>query len=1028
MWPQLTNINPEIVNRIKQTDSIETSKLNCFVRIISGAGNGLVMSSNPDWKLFSAAGVAQASFYGDSTNSGTIGMSWDGKPVYAIDPTVLDTPYKPSPIVTAINVKEGKDQISRHCDLKLTAFTLAQVETLQAYLMEPGYSLLIEYGWNTDNGVSGLIPLNASTIVSDTGKFNLDQDTLHLRRIQCKGEYDSFFGFIVGGSVSSNGDVFDMSIKLRGAPGLPTYLQSQHSIEPIVNGKVSNKAASPPFGVSELNLEAADQRAERRFKKMYNELPKIRQTSFVKNMLFKTKDNIWTSADFVNFDPVVDNQISNWRDGRKVDGTEIKKEEIIQPKTKSSGQEADALKNDPQKEWELLNAIADGFMEFPFPNSPKWLAKIKANPTWTPQLISKAFETRLSGDKPKYNADFTRADFERANQNEKLIRLPNPPQPKPPTPPAATGTSGAAGTSGVAGAAGGQTVSNFTIDATEIMLDGGLPLPKEKLFSKNRYVRFAKVVSILNENSGIESIELAGRNVNVIIDITDVHIGAFKGIYSIKPEALIIPGLIPDFSKFFMEQNLTDLNEDTTPLINNSIYSISFAQPEALTGKHSEEPYYWGKLENLYINFELLKKELSDANKTMRDVLQSLLNEMSAAVDSFWNFQIVEKKAKVDGKDTTVYTVIDENWVGKNTSTPVQFVHSGEKSKFLQADLSIDIPGSMTSQIISKRLSLSSNPSQANIEVSAPNYPSIFNGKPDRFMTGYVKPNGVAENKGGTGTSGTSGTSGVEQTAAEKRLNKFQASTLTPAQQEQRQKLIDRDKANAELIKKGEGGPNATEAAALKLNNDKIAALNGNNVLQIVTLGMAPGTIEENNKQIDTIQAQQAEIEKRINARKAAIDAESKAIEEEIKTYEDQAKQQVVANISSNLEKIDVVPNPEENLLTEDVFANFLNSMDVFKAKFKVYCCTDKKYLNVLKQNAMSRRLSGGGRLSHPLPIKYSFTIMGKSGIRRGDTFNIIGIPRKYAACGLFQVTEVEQTIQDMKWNTRVQGEYRQQQ
>ena len=141
MWPQLTNINPEIVNRIKQTDSIETSKLNCFVRIISGAGAGLVMSSNPDWKLFSAAGMAEASFYGDSTRSGTIGMSWDGKPVYSFDTTILDTQYKPSPIVTSINVKEGKDQISRHCDLKLTVFTLAQVETLQAYLMEPGYSL-----------------------------------------------------------------------------------------------------------------------------------------------------------------------------------------------------------------------------------------------------------------------------------------------------------------------------------------------------------------------------------------------------------------------------------------------------------------------------------------------------------------------------------------------------------------------------------------------------------------------------------------------------------------------------------------------------------------------------------------------------------------------------------------------------------------------------------------------------------------------------------------------------------------------
>jgi len=1016
MWPQLTNINPKIVERIKQTDSIETSKLNCFVRIISGAGNGLVMSSNPDWKLFTAAGAAQASFYGDSTHSGAIGMSWDGKPVYAIDPTVLDTPYKPSPIVTAINVKEGKDQISRHCDLKLTAFTLAQVETLQAYLMEPGYSLLIEYGWNTDNGVSGLIPLDPSTIVSDTGKYNLDQDTLHNKRIQSKGEYDSFFGFIVGGSVSSNGDVFDMSIKLRGAPGLPTYLQSQHSIEPIVNGKVSNKAAAPPFGVSELNLEAADQRAERRFKKMYNELPKIRQTSFVKNMLFKTKDNIWTSADFINFDPVVDNQISNWRDGRKVDGTEIKKEEIQQPKTQNSGQQNNDIKNNPQVQWERLNKIATDYAAKPFPITTDRLLK----EGYTQAEIDEAIKTRTSLE---YLKDDKGND--RTASGKYVTLKPFPPQPQPPTPPAAAGTSG---TSGAAGAGGGQSVSNFTIDATEIMLDGGLPLPKEKLFSKNRYVRFGKIVSLLNENSGIESIELAGRNVNVIIDITDVHIGAFKGIYSIKPEALIIPGLIPDFSKFFMEQNLTDLNEDTTPLINNSIYSISFAQPEALTGKHNEEPYYWGKLENLYLNFELLKKELSDANKTMRDVLQSLLNEMSAAVDSFWNFQIVEKKAKVDGKDTTVYTVIDENWVGKNTSTPVQFVHSGEKSKFLQADLSIDIPGSMTSQIISKRLSLSTNPSQPNIEVSAPNYPSIFNGKPDRFMTGYVKPAGAAGNTGGAGTSGTSGTSGAEQTVVEQRLNKFQASTLTSEQQEQRQKLIDRDKANAELIKKGEGSPNTTEAAALKLNNEKINALRLNNVAQIASFGLAAGTIEENNRQIDKIKAQSAEIERRINVRKEAIDKESKAIEEEIKSYEDQAKQQVVANISSNLEKIDVVPNPEENLLTEDVFANFLNSMDVFKAKFKVYCCTDKKFLNVLKQNAMSRRLSGGGRLSHPLPIKYSFTIIGKSGIRRGDTFNIIGIPRKYAACGLFQVTEVEQTIQDMKWVTRVQGEYRQQQ
>lgn len=1017
MWPKLSNIESVIVEKIKSTNPIAASKLNCFVRVISGAGSGLVMSSNPNWKLFSAAGVAEASFYGDSNRSGTIGMNWDGKPVYAIDGEKLDTPYKPSPIVTSVSVKEGKDQISRHCDLKLTVFTLSQVETLQAYLMEPGYSLLIEYGWNTEDGVSGLIPLNASTIVSDTGRFNLDQDTLHLRRIQCKGEYDSFFGFVVGGSVSSNGDVFDMTIKLRGAPGLPTYLQSQHSIEPITNGKVTNAFAAPPFGVSELNLEDANQRAERRFKKMYNELPKVRQTTFVKNMLFKTKDNIWTSLDFINFDPVIDNQISNWRDGRAINGAELKKEEIQQPKTKTSGQEQNDIKNNPQVQWERLNKIATDYAAKPFPITTDRLLK----EGYTQVEIDEAIKTRTSLE---YLKDEKGND--RTASGKYVTLKPFPPQPQPPTPPANTsGNAGTAGTSGAAAGGGGQTVSNFQIDATEIMLDGGLPLPKEKLFSKNRYVRFGKVVSILNENSGIESIELAGRNVNVIIDIKDAYVGAFKGIYSTKPESLIIPGLIPDFSKFFMEQNLTDLNENTTPLINNSIGTISFAQAEALSSNGLKEaPYYWGKLENLYLNFELLKNELQSANKTMRDVLQSLLNEMSAATDSFWNFQIVEKKGKIDGKETTIYTVVDENWIGQNPNpAPVKFVHSGEHSKFLQADLNIDIPGSMTSQIISKRLALSANPSQPNLELSAPKYPSIFNGSPDKFLTTYVKPAG-AGGKTGAGTSGTSGasgtfgTSGVEQTAVEKRLNALPTSTLTPEQVAQRQKLIDEDKVNAAAADKLRKEDKAKLDADIAFQEEQIKILNDKNFINT----------DKTDASIDLRKKKIKELKDAYDKKAKDIDDKSKELEESIKKYEEEAKQQVVANISSNLNKIDVVPDPEENLFTEDVFANFLNSMEVFKERFRVYCCTDTKYLNVLKQNAMSRKLSGGGRLSHPLPIKYSFTILGKSGIRRGDTFNITGIPRKYEICGLFQVTEVEQTIQDMKWLTRVQGEYRQQQ
>ena len=59
------------------------------------------------------------------------------------------------------------------------------------------------------------------------------------------------------------------------------------------------------------------------------------------------------------------------------------------------------------------------------------------------------------------------------------------------------------------------------------------------------------------------------------------------------------------------------------------------------------------------------------------------------------------------------------------------------------------------------------------------------------------------------------------------------------------------------------------------------------------------------------------------------------------------------------------------------------------------------------------------------MPIKYSFKTVGISGLRRGDMFNIIGIPNKYKNNGLFQITEVEQTISDMKWETSITGEYR---
>ena len=1030
MFPKLTNINDKIVGRIKSANTINASQLNCFIRVIAGAGNGLIMSSNPDWKIFSAAGISEPSIYGDRDGSGVIGVNWLKKPVYATRGEG-DIPFRPSPIITSLNVKEGKDQISRHCDLKLIAYTLNQVEILQSYLMEPGYSLFIEYGWNTNEGVGGLIPIDYKTIVSDAGKFSLDQTSLHAKRVQTLGEYDSFFGFIVGGTVAANGDAFDISIKLRGAPGLPTYLQSHNNIEEIKDGKVSNQFSRPPFGITDLNLPQQDQMGERRFKQMFNDLPKVRQTTFVTDLVKPEVAGGFSSVDFINFDPVIQVQITNFSEGRDSSGAELPDNEpIVPPNAGAAAKDVEAgvagdrvnrIKEIAQKIFELQVGI-DKFAVPPVAVDVEggpfidtlWEdyveSKITAGEPITAAEVSEAISKYLDVVKVAREAVFLGRDAYTATTYTLK------PEPKPAPPPAEEPKPTVEQTGG------GGTAAVEAIDKTEIKLAGGLMLPKEKLFSKNRYIRFKNAVDILNANSSIQSLIIGGRPVNVILNIKDTPIGAFKGIYSTKPETLVIPGLIPKFSKFFMEQNLANLN-DGEPLIDRSIGPHAFAQPTALnSGGYKEQPYFWGKLENLYINFELLKKELDTANKTFRDVLETLLNEMSSAVDGFWNFQIVEKSEKVkDGsgvlRDTLVYTVIDENWIGANPNpSPFEFIHSGEQSVFLQANLSIDIPGATTSAIISKRLALSTNPSQPNLELGG-----VFSSQPDRFLSSYTKAVGakggtvsnVVANQNAAGTSGTAGAGGADtRTQSEKdleeKLNKIPKDTLTEEQKKQMDALKARQKANSDLITANEAVNQKVRELQNERNSDprKITEARRNEI----------------DKEIETLTTgQQAKVDQ--------INKEQADIQTALGEFQKAAEQQLSANVSSNLEKIDIVPNPEANEITQDNLNAFMGNLQLFEEKFRIYCCKDTKYLNILKTNELKRKVGVEGRLSHPLPIKYSFTILGKSGIRRGDTFNIIGIPKKYKQHGLFQVTEIEHTIQqDMKWTTTVQGEYRQQQ
>ena len=148
---------------------------------------------------------------------------------------------------------------------------------------------------------------------------------------------------------------------------------------------------------------------------------------------------------------------------------------------------------------------------------------------------------------------------------------------------------------------------------------------------------------------------------------------------------------------------------------------------------------------------------------------------------------------------------------------------------------------------------------------------------------------------------------------------------------------------------------------------------------------------------------------------------------EQAKIDSEKAFQDTVAakksQISSNLAKIEIVPNPElgssipKNMTSEDG----LNDPTTFNERFRIYTFDDTSFLDRIKNDYFAKK----GGLSHPLPIHYTFKTLGISGVRFGDTFKITGIPDKYAKNGIFQVQQIEHSLTNMLWTTTITGAFR---
>ena len=858
MWPRISNIDSNIEATIKgyANDNLAASKLNAWIRAYSGANQGLILQSNTDFKIFSAAGEGN-SIYGNSDRSGAIGKDWNGNTVLS----GVGRALRPSPIITSFNSKEGQDQISRTCEFSITCFSLEQLELIQTYFMEPGYSVGVEWGWNTPNSARGIINTSVGQggILNAIADTTLNNDALSSKRTSTNGEYDIFLGFIVGSTVSNDGENFKVDVKLRGAPALPTYLQSQNRMEVKSSGvEVDEKKIKQPYDDSEITKETGQAAtvegikavAERRFKNMFNLLPAFRQTENVKELLKTT-----TLNDYINFDAVISKKIS-----------------------------------------EFIDTPEGGFL--------------------------------------------------------------------------GTGLFG-------------EPVISIDTGAGEVV-----EVQKDKVFSKNKYIRFGFAIDILNKIGAIDHYQVGNKKISFTINIRNSVIGAFPSMFSTKASKLIIPGFVPNFMEVYFFNPLEVQQENTGRLINstkawdpmpapvgNQGWSVKFVGQEPLNSNGlKEQAFYYGYLRNLYVNFDMFKEKIEQKNKNIREILEDVLNEMSSAVNSFWNFQIVEGEG--DNGNIEI-TVVDENWIGQNPEPEKVkiFKHTGIGSPFLNASLNVSIPADMANKIINERLGNNSQPDMQNIKVG-----TLFNATTDLFL------------KKTTPTTEEEDTTEVEGDAELER-KKARLAEL-----------------KAKIDRPGEGYAGVDTSKTEVLDTGNIVYYNkGGQFLytttkegDLVTIngfaGLVNGLTDDETKELTTIA-------------------------EEIKTSINEA---IKNRITSNLDKIDIVPIPPVTFPVEFTVDALHKKIKKF---FMIFCYDDTDFFDKMKNYWFDSklRLAGGTKgLSHPLPIKYSFTILGNSGIRRGDTFNIDGIPAKYKNNGIFQVTEVEHSISSMRWETTVTGQYRQ--
>jgi len=289
LFPFNSYFNPKIKELIQSRagNNASVSSLQAWMRVSSSSG--LVLESIPadgDNSFFLR--------YGDTNKSGRIGTDFAGVPQFVEG----DRGFRPSPVIESMGIDFGDGGLTRKSQFQIKCFSLKQAEELSKYFLEPGYTVLVEFGWNTEKSYSQRVSLSPCEIA----KFN-GYDHLKQKQAASDYTYDGFLGYITNGGFStSTGETYILKVELTSMGEVAAYLQQHRS-----GGKKDDKKNE---GGERYDNRTIESTAESNvglalFMQMYNRLPMAKKTERVKKLI-QEKDSrgipFISEANFINMD------------------------------------------------------------------------------------------------------------------------------------------------------------------------------------------------------------------------------------------------------------------------------------------------------------------------------------------------------------------------------------------------------------------------------------------------------------------------------------------------------------------------------------------------------------------------------------------------------------------------------------------------------------------------------------------------------------------------------------------------------